>query len=260
MEASIEVMYPGSLPNPPATLVCLPGMGRTGKMFKRKWFSDLGRCGVRVLVATYSYACLEDMNALGETTWKALDKFGVAQPLVLLGYSMGGFVMETMVHQRPRSVAALVFVSTSIPNLSTFASQIHNNVASSTTQYLKYLNPKPKAKAKPTKAITDEPETRLSPEDFRRETVAIIAYTISNHALLYIKDVHCPVLIIYGTNDTIIPHTATAELKNALGSVPVTEYAIDGASHFIFLEKSTQVENAISTWLKETFPTSSWSC
>ena len=255
MEASVDIIFPGSLPVPPATLVCLPGRGRTGKMFDRKWFSRLGQCGVRVLAVTYSNTSLEDMNALGETTWNALDEFGFAQPLVLLGYSMGGFVMETMVHQRPDSVAGLVFVSTSIPNLNTFATHIHENAAPSTTQFLKYITPK----AGGAKA-SDESTTKLSPENFRRETVAIIAYTISNQAPLYIKDVRCPVLVVYGTKDTIIPYPATMELKNALAYVPITMHAVDDASHFVFLEKSDEVENAISAWLKKTFSSAYWSC
>jgi pimeloyl-ACP methyl ester carboxylesterase len=256
-EATVETIFPGSLPIPPITLVCLPGMGRTGKMFEHKWFSDLGRCGVRVLAVTYADASLEDMNALGETTWRALDEFGFVQPLVLLGYSMGGFVMETMVHQRPDSVAALVFVSTSIPSLHTFATHVQDNAAPSAAQFLKYTNRKTKAKKEGT---DDKSDTRLSPEGFRRETVAIIAYTISNQAPLYIRDVRCPVLVIYGTKDTIIPYSATMELKHALACVPVTMHAVDGASHFVFIEKSNQVENAIAMWLKKTFTSAYWSC
>ncbi len=230
---------------PPFTLVCLPGMGRTAESFQPGWFDELARCGVRVLAVTYASGALENMDDLAASTWTALDAYGVRQPLVLLGYSMGGFVAEAMVYQRPDDVSGLVLISTSVPNLQTFASHIKGDAATSLMQFIRQLNRKPKAGSKSA--------TLLSSEEFLKEAVAVIAYTVSNEALRNIKATRCPVLIIHGGKDAVIPPSAVLELHEELPAVQVRRVSIAGATHYVFLDRPKEVQDAILNWSRKRF-------
>jgi pimeloyl-ACP methyl ester carboxylesterase len=101
---------------PPATLVLIPGMLNTPAVFdrmQRSWQAlpwpegPPPRC---VVVDVREPVGIEEMAA---AAWEAVATLPAAAPLLLAGYSMGGYVALQMLATAPRPVQGLALVCTS---------------------------------------------------------------------------------------------------------------------------------------------------
>ena len=67
-----------------------------------------------------------------------------------------------------------------------------------------------------------------------------------------IRTITCPTLIIHGREDTLVPFSMSAEMRDAAAGKPLTYLPIDGAGHNdLFIIGRQQIETAVTQFMKQ---------
>jgi uncharacterized protein len=91
-----------------------------------------------------------------------------------------------------------------------------------------------------------------SKRDLARRQFPTISPTLIEHPFLSrdkIRTITCPTLIIHGRDDTLVPFTMSAELRDAAAGRPLTYVPIEGAGHNdLFLIGGERIEASITAF------------
>lgn len=171
----------------------------------------------------------------------------------LLGTSMGGYVALEVVRQAPDRVASLVLVSTTAraDTAEQLASRQRQSMLVEDGQFEALVD----AAFKFVVAEQHEADVALletwrrvaravGAEAFLRQQRAVMARADS---LALLPTITCPVLVIHGADDRLIPFAMGEEIASAIpGAELVT---IQDAGHFLFAEQAGAVDSAVGAFL-----------
>jgi pimeloyl-ACP methyl ester carboxylesterase len=177
--------------------------------------------------------------------------------LILMGYSMGGFVVQCMYAQRPQNVCGMAFVSTAAPTifdlmlgvLSLGPSLLHENKKSRDLmrKKIRSLNYTPDV-AQQMFNVTEL--SRVPGPVFEKQLAACIGYIISGRAVDIVSEITCPVLILYGSADRVIPLRSLKHITSLLSNArSVHEVILPGVSHYVMIEACNEFDAAVADWL-----------
>jgi len=236
------------------TLVALPGLGRNARSFPPTALSSVKSCSVRILCADYGNAT-HSIQAMAYRVWEDLDHADLLQPVVLMGYSMGGFVAQCMYSQQPARVRGIAFVSTTAPTVEHIGDFV-GNIGQPKDAWVEQIRLKLKRAGAPEAYLRElldvNVSSRVSKEEYRRHTVAIIAYIVSGVAPQKVAKITCPTLLLYGDRDKVIRPEAVHRLGTMLVRSSVTEIVIPGVSHYIMAEAPMEFGACMRSWLTRT--------
>ncbi len=215
-------------------LVALPGMGGTAFTFPMEAFEPLHNAGVRVLFASYNDA-VDSMESMGRAVWDAILLAGIDTEVILLGYSMGGFVAQTMHELCPSRVAGMIMLSTTCFTLEDAARALLGHCSRSLKGLMQLGRSGP-------------PEAMVSDDVFVRETAAIMAYMTGNQCE-FLYNCSCPVLSIYGDNDRIIAVKSMAAMKTLADSTHFSEVVFKNCGHGLIYEEPEKFASTVLNWM-----------
>jgi pimeloyl-ACP methyl ester carboxylesterase len=251
---SVLVSAPYRVPNG-QVLIAVPGLGRTAESLPLSAFEPLLAAGVTLLRVYPGDGATASISVMAAEVWRAVTPYLSGMRVYLLGYSMGGFVVQCMYAQRPLSVCGMVFVSTTAPDvLDLLVGLLHprnNTLEASAAAYpvaaIRSLHLSDVLTGEMTRAATT---TSVPHPVFLKQVTAVVAYMVSCHAPVITKHISCPVLIIYGTADGIIPEYSLMKMKVLLRDSPsVTERVLPGVSHYIMIEAHAEFGRALEQWM-----------
>lgn len=158
-----------------------------------------------------------------------IERHSGARPVVLVGHSLGGPVIARMAMDYPHLVNALVVISGSMdpelePNEKWFRAPL-------ATPFLRWLLPRS------IRASNDE-LYRLKPQ--------------LEGMLPEWRKITCPVVVIHGKNDSLVPFGNVAFLKKVLAETPTQFLIDDKAGHFIPWQNHEMVVTGILLALQST--------
>ena len=151
-----------------------------------------------------------------------LEKYKSNRPIILVGHSLGGPLIAKMAMEYPELVDGLIIVAGSIdpelePNETWFRAPL-------ATPFLSWILPK-------SFRASNEEIYQLKPE--------------LQEMLPYWKNITCPVIVIQGTKDELVPYENVEFAKKMLVNAP-TEYMIkDGMNHFVPWSNPELIREAI---------------
>jgi pimeloyl-ACP methyl ester carboxylesterase len=189
----------------------------------------------------------EDVRAL-------LDHLAIAEPVVLGGLSMGGYVALTFVRKYPELVRALLLLDTrggadteqTRAGRLAIAEQVEREHSTQPAQAALYPNLM-------APAAYDRPELVAHVRAMAaRPTPAAIAATLRGMAARssaadLLPAVRCPTLVVVGEYDTLTPPAEARAIHAAIPGAELVE--IPAAGHLSTLEDPTAVNRAIQTFL-----------
>ncbi len=190
-----------------------------------------------------------------------LDHLGVSK-IILLGLSMGGFIVQQFYHKYPEMVDALILGCTGMglldPHHIKFSQEVEDilhmersmeNVVEAITKmnskfyHPDYIMKTPDLLEKTIVGIKLAPQPGYA---FRRQSAACYAnYQLSEK----LKQIKVPVLLLHGTDDEVVP------IENAeymVQQIPNVKYRIlERAGHMFFLENPDFFHEETSQFLNE---------
>ena len=181
---------------------------------------------------------------LGDT----IRRFG-AEPVTLVGHSMGSLVVLETAARNPDMVERLVLVSTSatMPVHRDLLAAAAANDPAAAAMVVKWSLPRDGGYGRPKKwveqmsdAFVLAAETGVMANDF----VACDSY---KDALLMAEKVRCPTLLLLGEHDVMTKPTAAQPLAAAIADARIV--IIEGVGHMVPLERPGETNEAISLFL-----------
>lgn len=263
---SIIISYPPTCGRSAVTLVALPGLGGNANSFPCRMFTALRAMGTQVYAMSYGTG-VDSIPEMARNQWLNLNGLGVCGNVVLLGYSMGGFVAQEMVKQEPSRVIGLVLLSTScvrdgyMPLGPAVIEPIlrgdkpkrtdpaHDLAMLFPPRFLATLNPH---------YLQDEllpfmRSARVSEDIYMREVISIIEYIAYAKGCDSLSQIKGPVLIIQGLSDEVIPRESADRLA---GNIPHGIYRkiirMPGVGHGIAIQTPGQVGSDVVKWMWDT--------
>lgn len=173
------------------------------------------------------------------------------KPIILLGFSMGGYVAQEYILRYPQKIAAIVLVSTFAEEydeqgmerqyrMLNFAnkfyglseSAVRKCIHSTSLEDVELLN------------LIKDMAVCIGKEGFIREQQATMH---RQTRLEELKSIKCPALIISGDEDNIVPIKETQSIADYM---PNAEYhKIEKCGHMVPIEQSKLLSAAIGAWL-----------
>lgn len=282
---------------PPLTLMvaaihflALPGWGQYPASFEMRIFDRVLALGVKVSASVAMYGPdTWSIHRMGQHVWDtSISVLPSATKVILVGYSMGGFVADSMMHD-PRAahkLAGVVFISTACTHtkhilMDTILNQVAttiSRVAQSGERDDEALDGAAKPRMKDTNTqqhavagFTEEDMERMVDAD--RVVVAKVmkhantpsemmgkrltwkqqALAIFLWCALETQDAvpvlpHVPVLVIHGERDVMVPPESAWQLHAFFGEDLCTLDLLPNAGHNLFREHYHHIGNAISEW------------
>ena len=174
-------------------------------------------------------------------------------PLVLAGHSMGGRVAMEMAHQAPDRIRGMILANTGHgslkpgeePKRMAKVALGHEDMDRLAAEWIPpMLDP---ARVGDEALVTDLTEMvlKMGAEVHERQIRALLARP---DVKTYLADIPCPVLLITGAQDGWSPAKQHHEIAALLPRAEVQ--AIDGAGHFLPVERPEETVTAITAWLK----------
>lgn len=250
-----------------ATLVALPGLGRNSYSFMPSMFTPVRELGITVFCMDYG-THVDSIQDMAAYVWSCLDNLVASHsPLVLLGYSMGGFVAQAMYSQRPSSVSGVVFLSTTCPTVEDVLAPFMSKSALATTMQLWFSDQDKEQRARRAAVLAKHKagllevplseymhvldHSRIPKEEYGKEMAACFAYALSNVSVGIVARMTCPVLVIYGSRDEVIPVKSMRRLRDALPLAKTyTEIEIPGGGHSVMYQSTKVISDNLTQWLK----------
>ena len=218
-------------------LIALPGMGGTAFTFPMEAFEPLHNAGVRVLFASYNNE-VDSMEAMGRAVWEAVLLANIDREVILLGYSMGGFVAQAMHTLCPSRVAGMIMLSTTCFTLEDAAHALLGHCSKSLKGLMQL-------------GRTGPPEAMVPDDIFVRETSAIMAYMTSNQCE-FLTECACPVLSIYGDKDQIIATKSMAAMHVLAKNTHFSEIVFENCGHGLIYQKPLKFAETVANWMADT--------
>ena len=212
--------------------------------------------GERLHETQSSEYSLKDLAAFH---WKHIQEQNPGKKVVLLGTSMGGFLVQEMALMHPELVSALIFLCTLGPTKAGFLSP-----TPLTEEGLRMFSTFPKEQQAffGTESTVHPSLKANSPARYN----TIFQYRLNNLTNLeesikqnkaainflagdidYEKIKHLPTLILHGANDRFVDPKNAEILKSKFNVAELT--FIDEADHFFFMEKPIECGNTIKKFL-----------
>ena len=237
-----------------------PGHGRSGKLAKGEY----------------------TIEQLGADLRAVIESAAPTGPIVLIGHSMGGMTIMSLVEQWPdlfrERVAGVVLIATSAGKLDEVTLGLPHVVA----RFRRPLMPLIQRTGQITASMVDR--ARKSATDLawlltrrygfgaERPSAALVSYvermnsstsvdtiarylrTLSSHARLLVlgplRDV--PVLIVCGDHDLLTPLDHSREIASVLPEAELV--VVEGGGHVVLLERADEVDEAIEEFLEKVIP------
>ena len=251
---------------PRPSFVALPGLNCNSYSYPPSLFKPLREGGMTVYLMEYG----PHVNTIGDMAtyiWTCLENMEATFPVVLLGLSMGGFVAQAMYRQKPSLVTGIIFLSTT----SITAGDLYEPLLDPSTliKNLKLWTMSSKQyRKKMIQDITDMhfdgqlpipldeylhvmENSSISKEMYAKEWGAILAFAVSNVSPGIVRSIKPPVLLIYGSEDPVIPAESIRRLRNARSAASFTEVEIPGKGHGAMYEAPVIFTQAITKWAKD---------
>jgi pimeloyl-ACP methyl ester carboxylesterase len=157
-----------------------------------------------------------------------LEKYRDNKPLILVGHSLGGPLIARMAIDYPELVDGLVIVAGSIdPDLEPDETWFR---APLSTPFLSWILPR-------SFRASNEEIYHLKPE-------------LAEMTPLW-KQITCPVIVIQGKKDQLVPKENADFAKKMLVNAPVEFVLVDGMNHFVPWSNPELIEQAIMKMLKQ---------
>ena len=175
-------------------------------------------------------------------------------PLVVIGHSMGGRVAMEMAHQAPDRARALVLSNTGHGPL-TGGEQAkrqakidlaHRDMNALAGEWLPPMLANDRAPDPALLADLTEMVLDLGPDVHERQIRALLGRP---DAATYLPAITCPVLLMTGAQDSWSPERQHREIADLAPNSALV--VIDGAGHFLPMEKSAEAIAAVTEWLKD---------
>ncbi|MBB4124246.1 alpha/beta fold hydrolase [Martelella radicis] len=175
-------------------------------------------------------------------------------PLIPVGHSLGGRVAMEMAHQAPERVRGLVLANTGHDGVGENEApkrlaKIARGYEDMTALAAEWLPPMLAEGVTPDPALVDDLTDmvlKAGPDIHARQIRAIMERP---NAMDYIADIACPVLLLTGAQDSWSPEKQHREIAEKLA---VSELQIiDGAGHFMPVERPDETVAAITGWLDQ---------
>ena len=231
-------------------LVALPGLGGNALSIPDAVFENTLEDGIRVFVATYDVSSVHSMDAMGNAVWRAIMDAGIDTPVVLLGYSMGGFVAQAMYAQAPTRVAGIVLLASTSVALEDVIDALLAEDGNVHVQHALSVKNGLHSSTVPRAGI-------VHVSIFYRQVAAVFAYVIANDDL-FLRTVACPVLAVYGSKDTVISVRSIEKLRSL--KIPFREVVLQGADHSLVHKQSKDVSTAVAAWAAHLDAVQDWDC
>jgi len=194
----------------------------------------------------------DSIAAMARDAWALVSDAAPGQPLVLAGFSMGGYVLMQMLAQAPRSVAAIALIDTSARVETPESLVMRDKVIAAmqrdftrTTQKFLAFNTHPdnQGNAQLMAEVLDGMR-RVGAETGIRQNRAIAARA-DHRAVL--ADLAVPALVLCGRADQVAPPACSEEMAALIPGA--RRVCIEGAGHMTLLEQPRAVAQALGQLL-----------
>jgi pimeloyl-ACP methyl ester carboxylesterase len=229
---------------PPVPLLLLPGLTND----ERVWRAVISRLGSHADASVGDVRTRDTMSALAaDALAHAPDRFAIA------GLSMGGYCALEIVRQAPERVLGLALVDTSArPDTQESKANREKQIERARTDYPalvaevvpKWIHPSRLHDAE-VGEIARDMALDAGPEIFTRQQRAIMSRADSRPLLGAIR---CPVVVVYGRDDALIPTEVHEELARGITGAQL--FAIDTCGHLAPLERPAAVADALADWVR----------
>ena len=254
-------------------LVALPGLGGVADSFPPSLFKETRALGVPVVAVCYPSDSVGTIAAMASAVWQTLFAMGVCGNVVLLGYSMGGFVAQNMVEQQPSRVAGVVLVATAcsdgadlVIGRRVMASALRTGFAGAATTGaagprltqqripLDLLFPAEYLERHDSAFIRDhvlpEKGDPVMPDAvWLQQLFAVLQFVVRTHSCARLADITVPVLIIHGAHDAVLPIDNARQLVGSLRRAPITTRIVRDAGHGVLYQQPGAVGSDVAAWL-----------
>ena len=201
-------------------------------------FQDLVDAGVAVYFADYCQQ-IDSIAAMAHGVWTAILGAGIDQEVFLLGYSMGGFVAQSMYMQAPSRVAGLILLCTACLTLEDVVSTLLGGTH--TIAIRSFING--------TRPHDIPAAGIVSEEMFQRELSAIVAHVISNVCQFVNTVENCPVLSVYGSADKVVSVQSMEKLRQLALRTTFNEYVFPEAGHDLIYTQPGALGALLAQWV-----------
>ncbi len=231
-------MYESTCGAAPVTLVALPGLGGNAWSFPEAMFDGVRSMGVTVVCMSYG-TDVTTVVEMAKSSWDKLRDIGVALhpgSVVLLGYSMGGFVAQEMTTLHRDWVSGVVFLATACAqrsNILVSPKVLQDAVSRRIRRSHKYA---------PKKAVVGR-------GTFIREMLAVFGFVLVSNSCSKLKKINVPVLILHGEQDDVLPVNNATRLQSNLHNAVVTFVAVPDTTHALPFEQTAYVSDILALWL-----------
>lgn len=176
-------------------------------------------------------------------------------PFMLAGMSMGGYVAFEIMRRYPKRVLGLALISTSarpdMPEAVELRRSLMRLADHGLDVVIDHLLPRllPESRLNDihTAGVMRDMAQELGVEVFKRQQEAMIGRADSRPDL---HAIHCPTLIVCGSEDRTTPPEVHHEMADAIPGAQLE--VIDSCGHLAPLEQPESVTRALRSWLLET--------
>lgn len=229
-------------PNLPPTLLLIPGLLNTPAAFDRL----LGHLQALPWPKAAAPRCVvvdlrepADIPAMAARAWSQVAGLPAEAPLLIAGFSMGGYVALHMLADASRPVQGLALVCTSArPDTPEGAAVRERAIAAIERDFDRYVGTLVSFLLTPAsledKALVGEVRADMlavGPEAAMRQHRAAAARTDQRE---FIRSLHLPVQVVGGTSDKVTPPALSQELAELLPQAELD--LIEGAGHLVPFE------------------------
>lgn len=177
-----------------------------------------------------------DVPDFAQAIHELFDKLGITNPIII-GHSFGGKI--GLLYASKYEVAKLILLA------SPFKKEIQK--LSLKTKMLKLAKKVPVVNK-----LEDWAKKRIGSDDYRNASPLmrqILVNTVNLDITEEVKKIKAPTLIIWGTEDEAVSIERAYELETLIDDSGVVIY--NGATHYAYLERLSQVNRVIRTFLME---------
>ena len=228
-------------------IVLLPGLLNDASLFTEQ-------VAALSTLAKVEVADLTTAGSIAEMAASVL-KASPAEPFVLLGLSLGGYVAFEIMRQAPQRVAGLVLIDTTARPETPEASEkrevliklAESDLDAVTEQLLPRLSHPDRMNLPAVRGVIQSMATSLGKEVFERQQRAIMGRADSRPTL---ADIACPTLVICGHDDVITPPELAKEMADGIKGAKLEIIAECG--HLATLDQPEEVNRLLLDWIGNT--------
>ncbi len=166
------------------------------------------------------------------------------QDVILAGHSMGGAIAQLYGLKYPEEIKALVLIGTGarLRVLPTYLTELEKMVTDETA-WRKYLEQRYSLVAPEIRRVIIEARMRIGPAVMLNDFICCDKFDIMDR----VHTIKLPTLIICGSEDEMTPVKYARYLAGKIEGA--SEVIIEGGTHFAFIERPEEVNQAIDEFL-----------